>query len=120
MLKENFLRFQSLMEQGKTLEAIDEWYAEEIEQIENTDEPIRGKDVLRQYETANLAGVNSLNIKVVSVVIDEAQGLAAGEMDIVFDSKKRGPQRLREAFVQRWKNDQIIHQRFYYKGFEPV
>ncbi|WP_428654917.1 hypothetical protein [Runella sp.] len=120
MLKQNFSRFQTLIEQGKTLEAIDEWYAEEIIQIENTDEPIQGKDVLRQYEAANLEGVNSLNIKVVSVVIDTGKGLVAGELDIVFDSKKRGPQRLREAFVQRWQNDQIIHQRFYYKGFEPV
>lgn len=88
MLKQNFLRFQTLIEQGKTLEAIEEWYAEEIVQIENTNEPIRGKDVLRQYEAANLAGVNSLSIKVVTVVIDEMQGLVLGEMEIKFDSKK--------------------------------
>jgi hypothetical protein len=50
MLKENFLRFQSLIKQGKTLEAIEDRYAEEIVQIENNNEPIQGKDVLRQYE----------------------------------------------------------------------
>jgi hypothetical protein len=114
MLKQNFLRYQTLIEQGKTLEAIEEWYAEEIVQIENTNEPIRGKDVLRQYEAANLAGVNSLSIKVISVVIDEMQGLVLGEMEIKFDSKKSGPQQLNEAFVQRWEKGQIIHQRFYY------
>ncbi len=114
MLKQNFLCFQALIEQGKTLEAIEEWYAEEIVQIENTDEPIRGKNVLRQYEEANLAGVKSLNIKVFSVVIDEVQGLVWGEMGIRFDSKKSGPQQLNEAFIQRWEKGQIIHQQFYY------
>lgn len=115
-MKTAFARFRELVEQNLTVEAIDEFYADDIEQVENHGEAIKGKAKLRAHEVKNLAGVNSLSTQFNNVVMDEKRGVVMGEMLIHFDSKKDGKKRLEEAFLQHWKNNQITYVRYYYGG----
>jgi hypothetical protein len=109
--------YKALLEAGKTLEIIERFYDEEIVQVENYDAPIHGKRILLQMEIENIERVHSFEIKLTDLITDEAMGKVMGEMEVRFESRKSGKKILEEAFVQHWKQDRIIYQRFYYKGF---
>ena len=99
MLKQTFLTYKTQIEKGKLLQVIENFYADDISQVENYNPPIVGKTVLTDMEIKNLSRVNSVDIKIPTWLIDEEQGLAMGEMVIHFDSKKNGQQVLTEAFL---------------------
>ena len=119
-LKTNFDSFMQLITGGKTLEAIEQFFDNNIKQYENTAPPVIGKQKLWDMEKKNLEGVNSLNIQVVREVIDEEKGIVWGEMYIQFESKKMGLLNLNEAFFQQWKNGKITEQKFFYKEIQPA
>lgn len=116
-MKEAVEAFIDQIQNGYTLEAIQTFYAPSVVQYENNAEIIHGKDGLYKREIQNLASVNTQKTSIRKVVIDENNGMVWGEMCIEFDSKKYGIKTLVEAFFQRWENNQIIEQRFYYQGF---
>ena len=121
-MKKEFRRYKQLIERSGDREQkrknhsqiIDEFYDENIIQIENCEKPIKGKEKLSGIENKNLDGVNSLVTKVNEVVFDNDTGTVWVQMIINFDSKKNGKKRLEEAFIQKWLNGKIIYQRFYY------
>ncbi len=116
-LEITFGAYSRLLEEGKYLEVIEQFYADDIEQVENYDLPIKGKESLHQQEKKNLASVHSVHGRITSYAINKEKGIVAGEMFFIFESKNSGKKKLEEAFVQRWVDGKIIHQRFYYKGF---
>ncbi len=68
-----------------------------------------------QLEVSNIRKVNSFSIAIHRIVIDEVKRIVMGAMEIVFESKKIGQKKISEAFVQPWKDNRIVYQRFYYK-----
>ena len=110
--------YRFLFENARNLEVIDRFYSDNIVQFENCDEPVVGKENLLKIEKANLENVKILEQKITNFVVDEDRGVVMGEMIIRFNSEQSGKKRLEEAFVQKWSNDRIIYQRFYYSGFQ--
>lgn len=108
--------FQTLVKEGKTLEAIEKYYDANIKVQENNDTPRIGKQTALETEKANLARVKNVKIDIVSSVADEAQGLVLGEMHIAFEDNTGKIKMLQEAFVQKWENGKIISERFYYQA----
>ncbi len=96
---------------------MEDYYAEDIVQIENSDAPIQGKTRLLAMEVQNFEGVHAVETKLSDCVIDEATASVWGIMTIRFHSKKLGKKRLEEAFLQKWKDGKIIYQRFFYKQY---
>ncbi len=119
-LTDIFGEYRRLIGAGQYLDAITRYYAEDIVQFENDDEPKRGRDLIVAAERAAEKRVASANIAITDAVIDESRGLVWGEMEIHFMSKEGLEQRLLEAFRQNWAHGLIVEQRFYYKGFETV
>ncbi|MEL6717083.1 MAG: nuclear transport factor 2 family protein [Bacteroidota bacterium] len=117
-LNDYFAHFQALAKQGKSLEIIDLYYSEQIVQYENNVAAYKSKAALLGHETTSLAKVNSLEISVQNVVIDEARQMIWGEMTNRFELKKGGKKILNEAFFQQWEDGKIVVQKFYYKGVE--
>lgn len=111
--------FSQLASQGKTLEAIEQFYANNIVQVENHTQLLEGKDFLYKHEKANLSKVSGLTMEFKQVVIDEDKGIVWGELHNHFTSKKHGPMLLREAFYQEWQEGKITLQKFYYHKVEP-
>lgn len=107
--------FQELITNGKTVEAIEKYYADDIQVQENTDAPRVGKQLALTHEKANIERVKYFKINIKSNVADENQGLVLGEMAIEFETLKGEVKHLEEAFVQRWKGGKIVFERFYYK-----
>lgn len=110
-------KFQKLLHVGKTLEAIELYYAENAYIQNNDDALIVGKQTIYNEEKNNLTKVNSLKIKILSSVVDENLGLVLGEMQINITTSDDVSLQLNEAFAQRWKNGKIIAERFYFKDW---
>lgn len=116
-MKENFIEFIQLLEEGDPLKAIDLFFDDHVVQIENTDPPVKGKQTLRDHEIKNLAAVHSVKMIIPNYLFDEDKMIGMGEMLVHFHSKTNGKLKIEQAFFQKWKNGKIIYQRFYFKGF---
>ena len=121
-MKKEFGRYKILLERSGDkeqksidyLQIIDQFYDDNIIQIENCEKPHKGKEKLSKIENKNLDEVNAVSTDINELVFDSETGTVWGQMVIHFDSKKNGKKRLEEAFMQKWLNGKIIYQRFYY------
>jgi ketosteroid isomerase-like protein len=110
--------YKALVEAGNNYEVIEQFYHDDIVQIENNGAALRGKPLLLEMEKSNIASVYSFNQEIISLLVDERTGIAMGEMVIQLDSREKGRQVLHEAFVQHWTDNKIKYQRFYYGEME--
>lgn len=106
---------------GKALEAFDELYAEDVVMQENSDAPFVGKAFNRNREIEFFSSIAEIHSAAVlsSAVASTADGTADSnvsfaewEMDLTFKNGYRA--KLSQVAVRRWKNGQIVHERFYY------
>jgi hypothetical protein len=111
-------QYQSLLEAGKNFALIDTFYDDDIIQIENNEPPLKGKTILAENEKNNINGVYSFHQQIINIVLDEVAGIVMGEMQIKFHSKTKGRKIIHEAFIQKWQNEKICYQRFYYGKIE--
>ena len=108
--------FQTLVKAGKTLEAIAQYYADDIHIQENNEAPRVGKQAMLIREKGLLDGLKWIKFDIPSSVIDEEKGLVLGEMQIEFETLKGETKQINEAFVQHWKDGKVVFERFYYKS----
>ena len=113
-LEKRFDHFAELITAGKTLEAIEQYFAADIEQVENNAPPVRGIEKAIEMEKVNLSKVDNFTIAIPLRVVDPTNGIVMGEMDIGVLYKNGKEINFREAFLQRWRDGKIIYQRFYY------
>lgn len=101
--------------EGKILEGFEKFYAEDVVMQDN-DYPARiGKEVNRQYEEAFVNGLTAFRgAKVVSTIISD--GIAVVEWWMDFTHKDYGERNYTQVAVQRWKNGQIVEEKFYYNN----
>lgn len=99
---------------GKAMEAFETFYAEDVVMSDNDDEPWVGKDFNRKREEeffGSVAEVHQLSL----------QGAGAGKdvsfsewtYDLTFKNGFRAT--WNQATVRRWKDGQIVSERFYHK-----
>lgn len=100
---------------GKILDAFEKFYAEEIVMQDN-DYPARiGKEMNRQYEEAFVNGLTEFRgAKVENVIISD--GIAVVEWWFDYTHKDYGVRNYKQICVQRWKNGQIVEEKFYYNN----
>jgi ketosteroid isomerase-like protein len=98
---------------GKALEAFEQYYAEDLVMQENSDEPRRGKDVNRKAEQEFFSSLESFNDgKLLSSAVNGDVTFGEWFMDVTFKGGKNV--KMSQVAVRRWKNGQIVHERFYY------
>jgi hypothetical protein len=120
MLRELADRYKQLLEQSDTIAVIEQFYDDNIYQLENDEETIVGKQRLLDLERQSLEKVNELIFRIPTLVVDEEQQVVMGEMMITFYHKTGGLRFLKEAFVQHWENGKIVKQQFYYRGIRSA
>lgn len=108
------------LQQGKILEAMDAFYAEDTAMQENANEPVRGLAANIEREKQFLASVKEwkgLEITA-SAVRDEGgqSGVAFIEYHFEFVNTEGAAVRYEQVSVQRWKDGRIAHERFYYNA----
>jgi hypothetical protein len=101
--------------EGKIMEGFEKLYAEDVVMQDN-DYPARvGKDVNRQYEEAFVNGIVEFRgAKVVNTIISD--GIAVVEWWMDYTHKEYGVRNYTQVSVQRWKNGQIVEEKFYYNN----
>lgn len=100
---------------GKLLDAFERYYHTDAIQVEATGETRKGKEANRKFQTDFLGMIKEVNgAGVRAIASDEKDGTTIVEswMDVTYKDGKRDL--MEEVAVQKWKGDQIIHERFYY------
>jgi hypothetical protein len=110
--------FNQLALASKTVEAMETFYADDVEMQENEDEPRKGKAFCLEYEKQNLTKTKAVEFKLLHQVIDEKQELVFSEWQIDFTNNDDKRFLLKEAIAQHWKNGLVHREKFYYKGFQ--
>lgn len=98
---------------GKAIEAFDKFYSEDVVMQENSDAPFVGKALNRQRELDFFASIGEFHgAAVLSSASGDDLSFSEWELDVTFKNGFR--YKLAQTAVRRWKDGQIINERFYY------
>jgi ketosteroid isomerase-like protein len=100
---------------GKLLDAFEKYYHNDVVMVEATGESRKGKDANRKFQEEFMKMIKDFHgTGVRAITSDEKQATTMVEswMDVTMKDGKRSM--MEEVAVQKWKDDQIIHERFYY------
>jgi hypothetical protein len=99
---------------GKAMDLFEELYAEDVVMQENTDAEYRGKDFNRQREKEFFATVEAFHGgRVVAAAAQGDTSFSEWEMEVTL--KGVGRIAMNQVAVRRWRDGQIVHERFYHK-----
>ena len=105
--------FVSLVEDGKTLEAMERFYAEHASMQENAAAPRVGKRVLIKHEEDALASITSLKATCVRPVFVSGSFVVIRWVFEIQDKSAKSV-RFEELAHQRWEGNLMIEERFFY------
>jgi len=102
-----------MIEAGQAMEAFEKFYADDVVMQENTEPPREGKDECRKYEEeffGNVAEFHEGSFQ---------GGAAEGDRSYsewIFDVTFKDGTRTRndQVTARRWRDGQVVHERFYY------
>lgn len=100
---------------GKILDAFEKFYADDIVMQDNNYPQRVGKDENRSYEEAFVAGLTEFRgAEVKNVLISD--GISVVEWWFDYTHKDYGVRNYIQVCVQRWKDDKIVEEKFYYNN----
>ena len=108
---------QDMILNGQLLAAFDKYYHEDVVMIEGTGDTTSGKAENRVREEqflGNIAEFHGAGVLGISSNEDDAITMAEVWMDVTFKDGNRV--KMEQTTVQRWKDGQIINERFYYNA----
>ena len=109
--------FIGLVESGRSIEAMERFYAEDVMMFENRELSRAGREACIAFEREQLAKSGRPHLKATKRAADPSTGVSFIEWVVQFRSPSSGrPIRLEEVAVQKWSNGEIIEERFYYEG----
>lgn len=109
--------FVKLCEQGHTVAAIEQFYADDVVVFENHERARAGRDACLAYEKDAVASAHEpARLRARARAVDPRSGVAFIEWVIRYIGEDKRPMRLEEVSVQRWASGRIVEERFYYEG----
>ena len=112
-IKEKIHHLNELVLAGKTLDAFEMYYHEEVIMQENETAPTIGKEANRKREHEFFSGVKEFRgAKVLDVAIGENVSFVKWHYD--YDHKDWGTRNYEQVSVQHWKDGKIIKEQFFY------
>ena len=116
-LRRRLDEFIGLVESGRSIEAMERFYAEDVMMFENRELSRAGREACISFEREQLAKTGKPHLKATKRAADPQTGVSFIEWVVQFRSPSSGrPIRLEEVAVQKWSNGEIIEERFYYEG----
>ena len=107
-----------LVEANRILEAIDEFYDDNVSMQDNLNLPVVGKDANRERERAFFGGITVHGNRALSVAIDGDQVVIHWLFEFTGGDGKR--YRLDQLSHQDWRDGRIVRERFYYDSARIV
>ncbi|MCA9473229.1 MAG: hypothetical protein MRJ96_11175 [Nitrospirales bacterium] len=121
-LQELHAQVVEYLKQGKFVEGIEDFYAEEASAQENTNPPTVGRATLLKNEREFLTKVTAYHgIEILATAIDDqggGNGVVFYEAVMQWDQKDKGHVSVNQVVIERWKNGKILNIRFY-GNFDP-
>ncbi len=105
--------FVAAVREGRYVEAIEDFYAEESTMKENLGPERRGRDVLIQYEKAVLGGLKAMVTRKVGAVLIDGDRVVINWL-FEMTGQDGSVRRLDELALQTWRDDWIVEEQFYY------
>jgi hypothetical protein len=112
-LKANFEDIKNLVLAGKAMEAFEKYYGEEVVMQENQQPPTIGKAANRDRELdfySKLVEFHGAEVKAVAYGDD----VIMSEWFVDYTHADWGRVTHDQVAVQRWRDGQVVHERFYY------
>ncbi|MFL9481928.1 hypothetical protein ACI6Q2_04060 [Chitinophagaceae bacterium LWZ2-11] len=119
-LKECVRELNRLIIAGKTIEAMEVFYHNDVTMQENNDTVREGKQVCIDHEKKVLERTKEIKSKLISQAIDEVNSVVLSEWEFVFVNKENHTFIIQEVAVQRWKDDHIYQETFYHNGIRQI
>ena len=100
------------VEANRILDAIDQFYDEDVSMRDNGNAPVVGRAANRERERAFFAGITVHEHRALSVVVDGDHAVIHWLFEFTGGDGKR--YRLDQLSYQDWKDGRIVKERFYY------
>ena len=98
---------------GQILEAFEKFFAEDCVMQENTAEPTVGKAANRQRELDFLGAVEQVHgVELGATAVGDGVTFSEWTFDMTMKGGTR--KKLTQVAVRRWRDGQVVHERFYY------
>ncbi len=99
--------------QGKSMEAFEKFYADDVVMQENDQAPTVGKDANRDRETVFFSNlIDFRGAKVLDVTVGDNTSMVKWHYD--YTHKDWGVRNYRQVSVQHWRGNKIIREEFFY------
>jgi hypothetical protein len=112
-LSANFEAIKSLVLQGKTMEAFEKYYGDDVVMQENETPAIFGKAANRNRELNFFSKVTEFRAMEVKAVA-YGEDVIISEWFVDYTHAEWGKVTHDQVSVQRWKDGKVVHERFYY------
>jgi ketosteroid isomerase-like protein len=111
-IKPQVLDLINLVENGKMLDAMNRYYAQNVAMQENVSPPTVGIAENYARESAFYGSLKSLKFTLVSVVVEGDRAVINWIFDYTMADGKQ--YRMDEIAVQSWRDGKIVHERYIY------
>ena len=110
--QDNNEKLNELLEQGKAMEALEQFYDENVKMQENENKPRLGKDFNREQCGGFVAAFPDLKLKVLNIAYGEDLSI----QEVLFDYTNEEGEKVvyPEIALREWENGLIIKEKFYY------
>ncbi len=105
-------QLNQLILDGRSLDAFERFYAEEIVMQENTAPPVVGKALNRERELAFFGSISDSKISLLGSAVGDGVTYSEWIFELHFKDGRRI--HMTEVSARRWKHGQVVHERFYY------
>ena len=119
-LAEQVAMLTGLIQGGQTLEAMEQFYADDVTMQENETPPRIGKAVCLEHERRMLSGTTDFKATLIHQAIDEPNGVVFSEWRYAFNDLSGQRFSLTEVSVQQWDKELIQSEKFYYSKIVRV
>jgi ketosteroid isomerase-like protein len=111
--RERVTAFVSAVREGRYVDAIADFYAEDATMSENGASPRSGRDALIAQEKMVLGGLKAMTTRDVGPVLVDGNNVV---VKWVFEMTGHdgSVRRMEELALQIWRDDRIVEERFYY------
>ena len=99
---------------GKAMEAFEQYYADDVVMMENA-VAFAGKELNRQREVEFFGKLEEFHgVQLVGSAVNGDHSYSEWVYDVTFKGAPRA--RMEQVAARQWKDGQVVHERFYYKG----
>lgn len=104
-----------MLDEGKLLEAFDQYYHDDVVKVEGNGDTVEGKEANRATQVGWLDAVEEfLGSGIHAIAEDPENGKVLAEVWAEVKFKEMGVMKIEQAYCQTWEDGQITHVRFYY------